>query len=69
MAQPIHPGEQLKELGPAHSHNEDVSEEPNVSGLARRINGPFQVLGAFFVCFNVWLVISLWNSLLCFFFR
>jgi hypothetical protein len=63
MARPVHPSEQLKELGPANSHNDDLSEVPNVSGLSRRITGPFQVLGAFFVFFNVWLVIPLTFSI------
>lgn len=56
MAKPNVPGEQRKELGPAPLQNEDVSEEPHPFGLTRKITGPFQVLGAFFVCFNVWLV-------------
>jgi hypothetical protein len=59
MAGAVHPSGQLKELGPANSHNEDASEVPNVPSLSRSITGPFQVLGAFFVCFNVWLVIPL----------
>lgn len=58
MAKANVPGEQLKELEPGPTHCEDVPEEPHASGLARKVTGPFQVLGAFFVCFNVWSVIA-----------
>ena len=59
MALPVHEGAQLKELGPTQPQTEDVSELPDGSGLSRSITGPLQVLGAFFVLFNVWYVIQL----------